>query len=109
MRKAGRKGKATPAELDHLFKRHVISEEQYKEFWPAYWKGDADQRQKLIDSYTEEAIEEGEVSSGPLRSNKEAARQDLGDRDGYIVRRDKSGRFSKHGGRYQALFRRKKK
>lgn len=121
---AKKKGKhSTPDNLDPLFKRGAISEDVYQDFWSEWWRAKSDQqRDRLIDFYItesieeriDEAIEEGEgVAELPLhgsvtkvRSTAESQAALIG---GYVVRRTKNGRFSKHGHYFQAIHKRRKK
>jgi hypothetical protein len=104
----GKKKHKTPAHLDHLFSRHLIGEDEYREFWSKYWPGSNEERKKWIDFYTKEDVEiEEPVSRKPTHDRKEAERQAkaIG---GYVARRNKNGRFSKRGKIYQAIRRRRK-
>lgn len=109
----------TPAKLDHLFERDVIDEDDYRDFWDGYWK--SRNRDRYVDEWIGEEEEEETVvvtvvpraEAPPQRSGKPTkslrkAKQDAKRIGGYIVRRNKNGRFSKRGKTYQAIRRRKK-
>lgn len=117
MSKKGKGKHSTPRELDDFFKRGTITEDLYQDFWKEWWgthslKG----REEIIERYTSESIEErvaiaeeeGEpVEVLPLRGtvtrNRTFAERQAKLIGGTVRRRDKSGRFNKHGKFYQAV------
>jgi hypothetical protein len=111
-------GKGTPDELDYLFERDIIDEEDYVSFWKSYWKldmeGNKQGQLELINDYTEiaelarqdmtpEEQEELPRIAGVVTTNISDAREQARIISGIVVRRDKRGRFSKRGRRYQAV------
>lgn len=103
------KTKGTPDELDYLFERDIIDEEDYIEFWSQYWKMDEFEREELITDYLEIANTnniEGQTDlklSGVVTELKTTAVRQAKAIGGVVVRRNKQGRFSKTGKRYQAV------
>lgn len=104
----------TPKKLDYLFERHVVTKSNYKEFWEGYW-GERTQRDRnrYVDRFASELIEEQVEKGKPGKSGTvtfsiEAARQQAEMMGGYVVRRNKKGRFSKTGKQFQAVVRRKR-
>lgn len=121
MSKSG--GKTTPDELDYLFERDVIDEEDYAEFWVGYWKAESSPNLQDKDEYINEWLEvarlrdggelggigQGELPlAGVVTQFKDTAERQAVAIGGYVVRRDKRGRFSKRGRKYQAIKRRSK-
>ena len=105
-----KKRKGTPPELDHLFKRDIIQEDDYKTFWPEYWKASTKKkRDAVIREWTEIAAETGQPVVGVVSRNRlDAQRQaqslnDLGDTTYKVVRRNARGQFSKRGTYWQAV------
>jgi hypothetical protein len=111
-------GRGTPDELDYLFERDIIDEEDYVSFWKSYWKldreGNKQGQLELINDYTEiaelarqdmtpEEQEELPRIAGVVTTNISDAREQARIIGGIVVRRDKRGRFSKRGSRYQAV------
>jgi hypothetical protein len=109
-----RKGKkSTPPGLDALFKRGIIPERDYVEFWENYWRRSKKEREELIEEFLEDYIEEEsqEDSKKPIhgsitkiRATAEKQAEIMG---GYVARRNRHGRFSKRGNFYQAIRKRK--
>jgi hypothetical protein len=108
-----RKG-GTPDDIDYLFERDIIDEEDYAEFWSEYWRLDKVGRDLLVSEFIERAGEERDeedeapISGTVVNSKLAAARQinafsKLTHQKYVIVRRDKRGRFSKRGRRFQAV------
>jgi hypothetical protein len=104
------KRKKTPPELDHLFERDIIDEEDYRTFWPEYWKAKTKrQRDDVVREWTDLAAESGQPVVGVVSRNRlDAERQaqslnDLGDVAYKVVRRNAKGQFSKRGTYYQAV------
>ena len=105
------KRKSTPEELDFIFERELIEEDDYADFWERWDDADAKERKEIIKEFTEELGEdEEEWTWGPIHDNSWDAEQDqaIFGAGAYIVRRSKSGRFAKNGSRYQAVRRPKK-
>ena len=108
MAKKGKK--STPPGLDHLFKRHIINEAEYRSFWPAWWEATTDdERQELIEFYSGDEEEEEEKPKkhyAPTKVRKTAEKQarEIG---GYVVRRNSKGQFSKRGKIFQAIRRKR--
>jgi hypothetical protein len=109
------KGKGTPDELDYLFERDIIDEEDYVYFWRNYWRRGESGRQSLINEFLERANEldseeQGELSlAGVVTKNKADAIRQAKSIGGRVVRRNKRGQFSKRGRSYQAIRHGKKK
>jgi hypothetical protein len=100
----------TPPGLDKFFKRHIIEEEDYAEFWKRWWKGNAKQRDELVNEYIELAAETTQEPLASLvtrnRSDAEKQAQALSettDTNYRVVRRNAKGRFSKRGTYWQAI------
>lgn len=120
-----RKKHKTPPELDFLFDRDFIDEEDYKEFWPRWWKANELQRNNIINEY-QEKVSQLEIFSkedhfptkgivytaskftsvAEARAKAESEAKHIG---GFVVRRNKNGRFSRNGSKFQAIRRRKRK
>lgn len=104
------KRKGTPGDLDYLFERNIIDEEDYADFWEQYWsKKSEDGRQQVINDFLEMA-DEGtlgfgtqEKIAGVVTKNKMDAKRQAATIGGRVVRRNKLGRFSKRGRFYQAV------
>lgn len=78
------KRKKTPKRLDYLFKRHLIDEAAYRDFWGAYWEAATDiDRQKVVAEFTEEHEKAPEPKPKPKRKRRR------------LPKRDKRGRFIK--------------
>jgi hypothetical protein len=109
------KGEGTPDELDYLFERDIIDEEDYVYFWRNYWKRGESGRQSLINEFLDMASEsestlgnEGKLA-GVVTKNKAAAIRQAKSIGGKVVRRNKRGQFHKRGRSYQAVRHGKKK
>jgi hypothetical protein len=101
------KGKGTPDDLDHLFERNVIDEEDYAYFWSEYWRRDDIGRERLINEFMEIASDNeeltGQALAGTVTKIKATAVEQARIIGGKVVRRDKRGRFSKRGRSWQAV------
>lgn len=97
--------KTTPPELDFLFERRLIPEDQYKDFWPRWWNSNKKEKEEIIKEYLiEESIEHPELPlKGILTKNKKLAEEQAVAINGKVVRKTKQGRFSKRGKFYQAV------
>src|ERR1700686_5109072 len=109
--RAKRGGRKTPAELDFLFDRHLVTEDQYKEFWPRWWNASESTKEDIINEYLEEAREESPFLplKGIVTQDREVAERQATTISGYVVRRDRTGRFNRKGRFYQAIKRKGKK
>jgi hypothetical protein len=105
------KRKGTPDDLDYLFERDVIDEDDYAAFWEEYWaaKSKAD-KDAVVREWVEIAADlDNPVSVGVIYRNKsDAIKQaeslnDLGNVEYKVVRRNAMGRFSSRGTYYQAV------
>jgi hypothetical protein len=112
-------GRGTPDELDYLFERDIIDEEDYVSFWRDYWRldkeGDKEGQQSLVNDYISiaqmsfDGLEDDEDEdtrpriAGVVTKNKSDAQEQARIIGGKVVRRDRKGRFSKRGRRYQAV------
>lgn len=116
------KKKGTPEELDYLFERDIIDEEDYVDFWSRYWALNEAGRKNLINEYLERAIDFSGSGitddidigkplkiSGTVTKNKADATKQAKIIGGRVVRRNKRGQFSKRGTRYQAIRKGKRK
>jgi hypothetical protein len=105
------KKKSTPAELDYLFERDIIDEEDYIDFWRQYWRRGDKGREKLISEFINVALETEppETLAGVLTKNKASAIKQAKMIDGKVVRRNKNGRFSSRGRTFQAVKKGKRK
>ena len=99
--KKGRK--QTPTHLDYLFERSIIDENDYRDFWQAYWKRDASGRRALVKEYTQMALEFGGRVVGVVIKNRRDAVSQANAIGGRVVRRNKRGRFSERGHYFQAI------
>lgn len=99
MKFGGRKH-STPEWLDKDWKRRPVDRDEYENFWPELW-----QAKKLGKSITDQrAIYESYFEIGLVRYVKSKAEEDLHLLGlTRIVRRDRFGRFSKRGRRWQAI------
>lgn len=101
-----KKGKhSTPAELDFLFDRDIISEDDYGDFWKKWWRSSKKEREDIANSYIiQESKDEPQLPlKGVItkrRVDAESLAKTIG---GYVVRRDSKGRFSSRGRHYQAI------
>jgi hypothetical protein len=104
------KKKSTPPELDFLFDRDIISEDDYGGFWQQWWKADKERQREIIDGYLKEEMEEapGAPQVGSLTKDKKLAEFQAKLLNGYVVRRNKKGQFSKRGKIFQAMKPRRK-
>jgi hypothetical protein len=102
--------KSTPPELDFIFDRELIEEDDYRDFWGRWGKANKREREDIINSYLEEEAEQDseEPLTGIVTKNRLLARNQAEIIGGYVARRNKSGRFSKRGHFYQAIRRRRK-
>lgn len=110
MAKKGKKG--TPPDMDYLFERHVISEDDYAEFWEGYWENKRKRdRQRYIDRFVGEVQLElpmaKRAASGSITFSRKAAEEQAKNIGGYVIRVTKKGRASKRG-RYFRAIRRKR-
>lgn len=107
MAKKGKKG--TPPDLDHLFHRHLISRKQYAEFWEGYWDNKSKRdKSRYVDRYISDLQLELPMrkrSSGAVTISIRAAEEQAKQIGGYVVRRNKQGRFSRTGEQFQAVVR----
>lgn len=95
----------TPEVLDFYFDRDVISEADYRDFWPRWWKGSGQQRREIIREL-DLAVEASKVEQFPtfyVTRSLARAKEDAKRVGGYVVRRDKSGRFNSRGRFYQVI------
>jgi hypothetical protein len=107
-RKKGKK--STPEGLDFLFRRKLISEDQYGEFWKEWWDSNKREQQTIINRYIEEEGEKPkETGIGQLTSDKKLAEFQARLLGGYVIRRDRTGKFSKRGKIFQAIKQKRKK
>jgi predicted urease superfamily metal-dependent hydrolase len=105
------KRKGTPDDLDYLFERNVIDEDDYAAFWAEYWAAPSKKaKDAVVREWTEIAADlDNPVSVGVVTRNKaDAAKQaqslnDLGNVAYKVVRRNARGQFSKRGTYYQAV------
>jgi hypothetical protein len=107
------KRKSTPEELDYLFERGVIDEEDYVEFWLDYWEADASGRQDIVDYYTALAASDDNADNVPsvgvvTKVKTDAIKQaqalsETTDRAYKVARRNARGQFSTRGHYYQAV------
>ena len=102
-----RKKHNTPKHLDALFERQVIPKSYYREFWNGYW-GESGTRAR--DRYKDDFVSKLQLElpnirqkSGGITFSINAAREQAKEIGGYVVRRNKKGRFSKHGRTFQAI------
>jgi hypothetical protein len=119
-------GRGTPDDLDYLFERDIIDEEDYVHFWERYWRRTEAGKRDLVNEYIERAAEiradlqersgivlpaERQVVGVLYKNNRLAATRqaeslnDLGTGklEWKVVRRNKLGQFSKRGSLYQAI------
>lgn len=106
-------GHSTPPDLDYLFRREIIDEEDYTEFWEGYWD---ETRSRDKERYVDEFISSLQMElpikerpSGTVTKSIKRAREQAKEIGGIVIRRTKDGRFSKRGRYYQAIARRKRK
>jgi hypothetical protein len=105
------KRKGTPDDLDYLFERDVIDEEDYATFWEEYWKAPSKaDKDAVVQEWIDIAANlDNPVSVGVVTRNKaDADKQaqslnDLGNVTYKVVRRNARGQFSKRGTYYQAV------
>jgi hypothetical protein len=98
------KRKGTPDDIDYLFERDIVDEEDYIDFWSEYWSRNAQGRRELEKEYVDRAAEEaGTTLVYRNRADAEKQAQALGNDMYRVTRRNASGRFSKRGTYYQAI------
>jgi hypothetical protein len=104
------KRKGTPDDLDYLFERDVIDEDDYAAFWEEYWNAPSKKaKDAVVREWTEIAAESGQPVVGVVSRNRlDAERQaqslnDLGDVSYKVVQRNAKGQFSKRGTYWQAV------
>jgi hypothetical protein len=94
-----------------LFQRKVIGKKQYREFWDGYWGNKRSRdKERYIDKFVSELQLElpiKERTTGTITRSIEHAKQQAKEIGGYVIRRNKRGKFSKRGQFYQAVKRRK--
>jgi len=106
--------RATPPELDFIFDRDLISEDDYGEFWKEWFSSNQRGKQDIIDRYLEESgskTEKGETElplKGIITKDKKVAQNQARSINGFVVRRNRTGKFDKRGHFYQAVRRGKK-
>ena len=114
MAKKGKKG--TPAELDFLFRRQLISENDYRHFWRDWHRSNRSEKQEIINEYKQQFDEIAKLEKkyikhkGKIYTGKEArskAEKEAKKTSGYIVRRDRFGRFNSHGKSFLVINRKK--
>jgi len=100
-----KKGKKTPENLDFAFKRELINEDDYKEFWPRWWGASEHEREEIIRELLEKGIsDDPELPlKGDVTKKKKVAVEQAKAIGGYVIRRKKNGQFSKRGRFYQAI------
>lgn len=110
-----KKKHVTPGELDTLFARGVVFEQDYQEFWKTWWGSNENERSDIITDLLAEVVEEQSDTAFDKKGitlhvtkNKDAAEKQAAIIGGYVVRRNAKGQFSKRGRHYQAVKRRKK-
>lgn len=116
MAKKGKKG--TPPHLDKYFARGVISEDQYKFFWPQYWKAkkiSAQAEEKVIEKFfgaekkKAAPVTKVEYVRFEMRKSIASVKRDITKAEKqtgqkfHLVRRDRFGRFNSRGRNYQAI------
>jgi len=111
-KKKGKKG--TPEELDFIFARKLISEDDYGEFWKRWFDSSKREQSEIIEEYTEKVsggyVEGPELPlKGIITKNRKLAENQAKSINGYIVRRDRTGKFARRGRYYQAVKRHGKK
>jgi hypothetical protein len=107
------KSKGTPDDLDYLFERDIIDEEDYAYFWQQYWNRNAQGRLDLVNEFLEIAADNEELTGrtlfGVVTKNKRYAMEQAKIIGGKMVRRNRRGQFSKRGTLYQAVRKETKK
>lgn len=95
----------TPKELDFIFDRHIIEEEAYASFWQRWWRADDRQKENIVNEYLITEADESPFLPlrGSVTKSRESAEATATAIGGYVVRRDRNGRFSKRGKFYQAI------
>lgn len=107
----GKKGKkSTPPELDFLFERALVEEDEYRDFWSRWWKAGKIEREDIIEKYLEEESEEEPETplTGSITKVRATAEFQAKLMGGRVVRRNKKMQFSKRGIYYQAILGRRK-
>lgn len=106
-----RKRHKTPEELDAYFDRGVVLESEYGAFWKAWHGASRPKRLRMMEEL-DLRIEEREgrrqrggqrVKAPPPTSAKVMAERQAAALGGYVVRRDRFGKFSKRGRSYQVV------
>lgn len=108
-----RKRKSTPPELDMFFTRGLIDESDYREFWPRWWKANKAERERIkaelepkakpMPALPTKGVIHVAKSASKVTQAKRAAEREAKKIGGYVVRRDKSGKFNSRGRTFQAV------
>lgn len=97
-------GKKTPKELDYIFERHLVKESDYAEFWRRWWEDEEIAEEYLDETGKEvEFVDREPISSYAVTRVKKTAEWQAKLLGGYVIRRNKQGKFSKRGKFYQAV------
>ena len=102
----------TPAHLDYLFERQIITKKMYEDFWEGYWDNKKSRdKERYVNHFVSDLQLELPMKkrrSGTVTISIEAAREQAKQIGGFVVRRNKQGRFSKTGKHFQAVVRGKR-
>jgi hypothetical protein len=104
------KTKGTPDDIDHLFERDIIDEDDYAQFWSEYWREPNQRgRDRVVNDWLEVAAtrdDQGQTNlqlAGTVTKIRLTAIRQAESIGGRVVRRDRFGRFSKRGHSFQAI------
>ena len=105
-----KKGKhVTPDELDFIFDRDLISEDDYGQFWKDWFDASKREREDIIEDYRgrgkegEEEETENLPLKGTVTKNRGVAESQAKAIHGHVVRRDRTGKFNRRGSYFQAV------
>jgi hypothetical protein len=104
----------TPPELDYLFERDIVDEEDYGSFWEDWYGAkNKSEKQNVINDWLELAAKDEEKNTkeiaGVVTRNRKDAERQAKSINGRIVRRNAKGRFSRTGKSFQAIRKAKRK
>jgi hypothetical protein len=107
------KRKGTPDDIDYLFERDIIDEEDYVDFWTSYWaqstkKGRLEVVEDFLEIAAQDETKTDKTLAGVVTKTRSVATRQSKLIGGKVVRRNARGRFSKRGKFYQAVRKGKK-
>ena len=95
----------TPGDLDFIFDRSLVDEDEYGEFWAEWWIASPEDREKIIDKFSKKKRIELPAlpKKGKLTKSRKVAEREAKAIGGYVVRRDRFGKYNRRGRTFQAI------